>query len=68
MDQEGQFVWTSSQTAMNYTNWTPGEPDDAGNEDCVHMWLDVGQWNDVNCDHRDVPQATMCEVLFGCDV
>ena len=68
MDQEGQFVWKSSQTPMNYTNWSSGNPDDAGNEGCVHMWLGVGEWNDVNCDlSRDSPQATMSEVLFSCD-
>lgn len=44
---EGTFLWTSGLTA-GYTNWTPGEPNNAGgNEDFTHMYPGNGQWNDV---------------------
>ncbi|MBD2442062.1 hypothetical protein H6G25_02350 [Dolichospermum sp. FACHB-1091] len=42
---EGQFRWASGETST-YTNWSPGEPNDAnGVEDYVHMYSN-GKWND----------------------
>ena len=42
MDKEGTFVWKTSNTPFTtagYTNWTPGEPNNANNiENCVVMW------------------------------
>jgi len=44
---EGTFVWADG-SPLGYTNWTPGEPNNIGNEDYVIL-LDYvpGQWNDV---------------------
>ena len=68
--QVGTFVWQNSHAALNYTNWDQGQPslvDPAMiKENCLHMWLDIGKWNDLNCDVTYVPQATICEVLYGC--
>jgi LruC domain-containing protein len=45
---EGTFVW-SSGAALTLSNWTPGEPNNAGgNEDCAHLNPN-GTWNDANC-------------------
>ena len=33
---EGEFKWVSGETST-YTNWFPGEPNNAGNEDYVGM-------------------------------
>ncbi|XP_033624558.1 macrophage mannose receptor 1-like [Asterias rubens] len=47
-----QFVWIDG-TAVDFTNWGPGEPNEAGDgEDCVEMYYDstsAGEWNDVSC-------------------
>jgi hypothetical protein len=44
---EGQFVWTSGD-AVTFTNWNPGEPNDAvGGEDYTEM-QSSGGWNDLN--------------------
>jgi hypothetical protein len=47
---EGLFVW-SDGTAVDFTAWNGGEPNNAGNEDCVHfpIWAG-GNWNDLPCD------------------
>jgi hypothetical protein len=47
---EGQFVWSDGE-ALAYTNWDPGEPNNAnGNEDYVAMYYpnfhNPGSWND----------------------
>lgn len=52
---EGEWVWTGNVQAMgSYTNWAPGEPNNAnGNEHCLEM--DMGgqyHWNDNNCENR----------------
>ena len=46
---EGTFVW-SDGTPIDYVQWGGGEPNNAGNEDCVHLadWTG-GQWNDLPC-------------------
>jgi hypothetical protein len=66
--EEGKFVWESSQEAANYTNWHSGEPNnDQGDERCVSMWKDAGQWNDLGCNtYLNLPQVTMCELVFPC--
>jgi len=50
----GMAFWNGrgDGTAVNgaYTNWVPGEPNDAGQvEDCMHTNED-GTWNDNSCD------------------
>ncbi|NUN14146.1 MAG: CotH kinase family protein [Myxococcales bacterium] len=53
---EGKFVWNNG-APVTYTNWAPGEPNNANNEDCVQT---VGnyQWNDIGC---TVSLVYMCE-------
>ncbi|NQV52398.1 MAG: gliding motility-associated C-terminal domain-containing protein, partial [Flavobacteriales bacterium] len=44
---EGTFVWDNGEP-VSYTNWTVGEPNNSGNEDCVQLYT-TGTWNDVTC-------------------
>jgi len=49
---EGHFVWMSGEF-VGYSNWLPGQPDNSGNEDYVHMireglGVNGGPWNDVS--------------------
>ncbi len=44
---EGSFVWYDG-SALSYSNWAPGEPNNAGDEDCTQIYPD-GSWNDLNC-------------------
>lgn len=41
---EGSFVWTDG-TPLSYLNWSPGEPNNVGDEDAVELQQN-GQWND----------------------
>lgn len=57
---EGTFVWHSGEP-LSYTNWHPSEPNNAGNEDWVHLHrYPAGQWNDVNDSYG--PQRYVVEI------
>ena len=47
---EGTWVWSFG--ASNFVNWSPGEPNNIGNEDCAvdNNGL-AGQWNDLDCNN-----------------
>merc|ERR1711997_1428383 len=46
----GTFLWSSSGQEANYTNWHPGQPNNAGgNEHCAH-YGGTNQWSDRQCD------------------
>ncbi|XP_071505817.1 macrophage mannose receptor 1-like [Diadema antillarum] len=53
-DKFGEFNWEwEDGTPYDYFNWAPGEPNNAGGEDCVHIesyFYKVGTWNDHKCD------------------
>ena len=60
--QEGSFVWFNNQPPT-YTNWNPGEPNDAGGgEDCAHIWSTTPRWNDIPCGQT---MGVLCEDLCG---
>ncbi|XP_052088216.1 CD209 antigen-like protein C [Mytilus californianus] len=48
---EGTWRWTSDNTAVDYTNWGGGQPDNAGgSEDCAELWKAASyRWNDRPC-------------------
>jgi len=47
---EGTFQWMNGGTS-SYRNFSSGEPNNDGNEDCVHMNYGgaLGRWNDTEC-------------------
>ena len=58
---EGFWRWTSSGRVANFTNWHPGQPDNAGSvEDCAYF-AGVGwnnEWDDHTCSSNFTP---LCE-------
>lgn len=42
---EGAFVWVNGEPVV-FTNWSPGEPNNLGDEDYTHMYSS-GMWNDL---------------------
>ena len=56
---EGSFEWTDS-TPLDFEGWSPGEPNNVGEEDCAHLasWAG-GLWNDIPC---DVPAFYICQL------
>lgn len=58
---EGDWVWDGGEP-LDYTNWYPGEPNDAeGGEDCLVLWVDIQSvsWNDAAC---NIPLSYICEL------
>lgn len=46
-DNEGTFAWMDG-SPVSFTAWSPGEPNNVGNEDFTVMnWGANGTWNDV---------------------
>jgi hypothetical protein len=46
-DVEGVWKWDSGEP-FTFANWAPGEPNNFGEEDYVHMnWAGPGLWNDI---------------------
>lgn len=54
---EGTFRY-ANRDPIKYSNWSPGEPNQQGEEDCVEMQLN-GKWNDKNCKET---RLNICEI------
>jgi len=69
LNNEGQFVYTSSGNPATFFNWNSGEPNNLGNEDAVEM-LSSGRWNDNQLTHsRDFFMEVSCDIpsnTLGC--
>nr|XP_039269898.1 uncharacterized protein LOC120344668 isoform X2 [Styela clava] len=58
----GYYVWVD-QTQLVYTNWWGGEPNDfSGQESCVQMDHNYGQWADSNC---GIVNGYICKKTVG---
>lgn len=60
---EGIHVWYD-QSPVIYTNWSGGEPNNSGNEDCVQIYPN-GMWNDLSCTSggsKSVIEVNLCPV------
>ncbi|XP_038058604.1 lymphocyte antigen 75-like [Patiria miniata] len=59
---EGGYRW-SDGTAVQYTSWNGGEPNDySGSEECVETDLKGGKWNDLFCWY---PRNFLCSIPKG---
>jgi len=67
------FVRWVSGDKLEYTNWSPGEPNDwAQNEACTHMLAWNDKWNDINCATRlygiiELSTISSCGISGGDD-
>ncbi len=58
LEEEDEFLWVDGTPLdEDLALWGPGEPNDAGGEDCVH-WMPNGHWNDLPC---EAPIHFVCE-------
>ncbi|XP_047453772.1 CD209 antigen-like protein E [Mugil cephalus] len=56
--QEGTWKWVDGSNLEGEGFWQKGEPNAAGDEDCVHISNSEGEWNDLNCGGK---QPWICE-------
>ena len=58
--QEGTFQWLTTGQTFSYTNWIPGDPNNANaGEDCVIAnWNGDGKWADAECEW---PEYYICQ-------
>ena len=50
-NQENQFISESTGQHLDIKYWSPGQPDNSNDEDCVEVWFhDNYRWNDAQCD------------------
>jgi len=64
---EGTWRWITGPEAgqpLNYTNWAPGEPNNAGDQDYLTMNL-VGQWQDLNKENAAGNAVNLYVVEYG---
>ena len=65
LNQEGSWRWVMganyADEPMTYTRWRGGEPNNAGNEDCLEKYTD-GAWNDIPC--SSTKYAYICQIRF----
>ena len=74
---EGNFVWVNGEPVL-YTNWDPGEPNNAGGEDYAYIRpFAAGRWNDVSdnsgydgdkfgvVEVNTIPEPVSCLVFGG---
>ncbi|CAH2282335.1 macrophage mannose receptor 1-like isoform X2 [Pelobates cultripes] len=55
---DSEFKWMDN-TPVDYVAWASHEPNFANNdENCVAMYRNMGNWNDINCGH---PYPFICE-------
>ncbi|XP_034561136.1 lactose-binding lectin l-2-like [Notolabrus celidotus] len=61
--REGHWMWSDGCPARFFF-WTAGEPNDSGNEDCVHTNFAIQRkWNDVPCSKQ---YAFVCASRVNC--
>uniref|UniRef100_A0A669BPT0 C-type lectin domain-containing protein n=1 Tax=Oreochromis niloticus TaxID=8128 RepID=A0A669BPT0_ORENI len=50
IEQEGTWKWVDDGTPLTLTYWGRYQPDNGGEEDCVHVGRDKQKsWNDLSC-------------------
>ncbi|XP_048780983.1 perlucin-like [Ostrea edulis] len=58
---EGEFKWANSDLSLTFTDWSPGQPDNANGEDCIELRGAFHyHWNDLPC---NTPHHFICETL-----
>ncbi|XP_070569079.1 uncharacterized protein [Ptychodera flava] len=67
-DIEGQYLHSDGSTP-SFMNWAEGEPNNNGDEDCVHFMSYIPEWNDIYCDlfiQFACQEITSCAPDFIC--
>lgn len=52
-DHEGRWTDTNGK-AVTFTRWRPGEPNNAGTENCAEWYVADAGWNDIPCNQPHI--------------
>ncbi|XP_076111679.1 perlucin-like protein [Mytilus galloprovincialis] len=64
---EGDWRWVNDSSAVSYSNWNRGQPNNANNEDCGHFWSAVNyEWNDIMCNTDQMGYICECSDSSNC--
>ncbi|XP_076111671.1 perlucin-like protein [Mytilus galloprovincialis] len=67
LKNEGDWRWVNDSSAVSYSNWNGGQPDNASNEDCGHFWPAVNyEWNDIMCNIDQMGYICECSDASNC--
>ncbi|XP_060943427.1 lactose-binding lectin l-2-like [Limanda limanda] len=63
LHKEGKWMW-SDGSALDFTFWSPGQPDNRGNEDCVQTNYNAAKkWNDKDCS-GPIPSVCASHIIY----
>ncbi|XP_066926792.1 CD209 antigen-like protein E [Clytia hemisphaerica] len=63
MAQEGQWRWEYGDSSAGYIKFGKGEPNNAGNEDCVELVVPINGYNDLPCSKGNLRRrGFICEI------
>ncbi|KAJ8337074.1 hypothetical protein SKAU_G00382940 [Synaphobranchus kaupii] len=64
--EEGTWIWSDGTRAISegdFLRWNSGEPNNSGNENCVHSnFGGESNWNDIACDGQ---YPSICALRFN---
>eukprot|EP01084_Bolivina_argentea_P079591 144347_1 len=69
-ENETDYMWTDSSyfdygTIPSVTPWRIGEPNKWNpDEDCIEMYHDTGEWNDVSCSYSKYPLCNQPRTVY----
>ena len=66
-ETEGTWAWSDGSSTKMYTNWIPGNPNNANGQDCAVINIQKGtrKWDDQGCEYKEVFACKIGEERFN---
>ena len=63
---EGIWKWESTGAVLDYFNWSIENPNNYYVQNCLMIWKNISQWDDMWCNRTGAILETLCEIPFDC--